>query len=366
MSDKKDIKDIKDVKDISVNKKIVDDVYEKYNYPSVDKLKKLLKIDGYDITAKEIKEILSKKQEVEQFKEVQKSKHKMGHITSVGPNLQIQADIYYMQKYHKSNRGYKYILACIDIFTRKLYCEPLRSKDVYDVIKAFDFIFKKLGYPFVLTSDSDSTFLSDECQAFFKKHNINHTTVPVGDHASLGLIDRVARTLKTILHKKFMIHKSTNWIDALPTIVENYNNTPHVAIDDITPNKANTDENISKIIDINNEKRDVITTFKNEFEPGDKVRIRLEGYYKKTEGQWSDEVYTVEKVIGKTVLLTDGKVKKYDMLLKVAPDSITIENPIKVAKKQYKQELIHKKEDIKEENIVREKRVRKPIDRLNL
>ena len=351
----------------SEKENIIEEFYTKYNYPAADKLLKLLKAEGEtNITRKEIQDYLNKKVEVQQFKESKKSKKKLGHITAVGPHLQCQLDIYYMQKYYKANKGFKYILACIDIFTRKLYCVAIKLKDNKDVITGLEQIFKKLGYPFIITSDSDSTFLSDECQAYFEKHHINHTTVPIGDHASLGLIDRVARTLKTILHKRFLIFQTTNWVDVLPTIVEQYNNSPHVAIDDIKPNDATLPENVSKIVDINNEKRDEVTTFKNEFEPNDKVRIKLEGFNKKTEGQYSDEIYIVEKASGKTVLLTNGDIKKYDMLLKVAPDTVTTINPIKNAKKEHKQEMIHKKLDVKEDNIIRTKRTINKPDKLNL
>ena len=346
---------------------IIEFFYEKYNYPAVDKLYKLLKAEGEtDITKKEIQDYLSRKDEVQQFKESKKSKKKLGHITAHLPHLQCQIDIFFLQKYYKANRGFKYILACIDIFTRKLYCVPIKLKEIDNVIEGLEEIFKTLGYPLLITSDSDSTFLSKQCKAYFEKHQINHTTVPIGDHASLGLIDRVARTLKTILHKRFLISKTTNWIDVLPTIVEQYNNSPHVAIDDIKPNDATLPENISKIIDINNEKRDEVTTFKNEFEPNDKVRIKLEGFNKKSEGQYSDEIYTVEKVSGKTVFLTNGDVKKYDMLLKIAPDTITTINPIKTAKKEHKQEMIHKKLDVKEDNIIRTKRTINKPEKLNL
>ena len=79
--------------------------------------------------------------------------------------------------------------------------------------------------------------------------------VPKDDHASLGLIDRVARTLKTILHKRFVKSGTTNWIDNLSTVVNQYNNTPHSAIDDIKSNDAEKPENIYTIIDINLEKK---------------------------------------------------------------------------------------------------------------
>jgi predicted DNA-binding antitoxin AbrB/MazE fold protein len=40
-------------------------------------------------------------------------------------------------------------------------------------------------------------------------------------------------------------------------------------------------------------KRKEKTTFKIELREGDKVRIVLTGFHKKSEGQFSDEVYTV-------------------------------------------------------------------------
>lgn len=348
--------------------KIIEEYYNNFNYPSYEKLFKILKADGHNISKKEIQEQLSKKEEVQQFKEVKKSKKKHGHIIAVAPNTQFQVDIYYMMKYYKDNKNYKYILACVDIFTRKLYCVPMKTKEIDEVVSSLTELFKEAGMPFVLTSDSDSTFLSKECQNFLNKNNVIHHTVPVGDHSSLGIIDRIARTLKTILHKRFLITKSLNWVDVLPTIVQQYNNSPHSSIDDIKPNQATTPENVSRIIDINNEKSNDISTYKNEFKVGDKVRIKIEGYNKKTEGQFYDKVYIVKETHGKTVLLDNDVIKKYDMLLKVHDDTVIAEpnNLIKKAKKDYKGELIRKKEDIEEVNIRVGTRERKKVEKLNL
>ena len=52
-----------------------------------------------------------------------------------------------------------------------------------------------------------------------------------------------------------------------------------------------------------------------------KVRLRISGIFKKgTEPRWSDEFYTVEKTIGNTVYLSDGKKYKRNNLLKI-PDN---------------------------------------------
>ena len=333
--------------------------YEKYNFPSADKLYKLLKANGNDIKKKDIETFLNKQEEAQIFKEVKKSKKKLGHITASSPNFTWQLDIYYLMKYYKQNHGFKYILACVDVFTRKAYCIPMKNKDNDDVKLSLKLLFKEAGvYPFVITSDSDSTFLSKECQEIFEKHNIIHDTVPIGDHASLGIVDRFARTLKTILHKRFIKKDTTNWVDVLPTIINQYNNTPHTAIDDITPNEADKPENIYKIIEINMEKRNEKTTFNNPFNVGDHVRIELNGFNKKSEGQFSNEIHTVKEINGKRVTLDNGVVKKYDMLTKISHvPEIKKPNIIKKAKEDYEQKKLLKREDQKQENI-RETRTR--------
>jgi hypothetical protein len=90
---------------------------------------------------------------------------------------------------------------------------------------------------------------------------------------------------------------------------------------------------------LNVEKRKEKTTFKNEFNESNKVRIVLTGFHKKSEGKLSDEVYTVKEARGKTVILADGKIKKYVMLLKVhndTPNNIINKSPIIKANRRKK------------------------------
>jgi len=337
---------------------IIEEYYNNFNYPSIDKLYKLLKADGHDIKKKDIESYLNKQQEAQVFKEAKKTKNQLGHITSMRENYIWQLDIFYLMKYHKQNQEFKYILECMYVFTRKDYCIPMKLKDNNEVKLGLKLLFKEAGYPLIITSDNDSTLLSDECQEIFNKHDIIHDVVPKGDHASLGIIDRFARTLKTILHKRFVKYDTTNWVDVLPKIVNQYNNSPHSGIDNIKPNEANKPENIYKIMELNMEKKQAKTTFDNPFQEGDNVRVELSGMHKKSEGKFSNEIYKVVEVRGKRVLLNDGKVRKYDMLSKVlhVPE---VQKPdvIRKAKEDYEQEKLLKREDQKQENI-RETRTR--------
>ena len=87
---------------------------------------------------------------------------------------------------------------------------------------AFKLIISKhsRAVPKIITSDSDSIFLSDELQTLFKKLGIIHNTVILNDHHALGLIDRFALTLKTIFSKCFIRYNNTNWVDILQTIIK--------------------------------------------------------------------------------------------------------------------------------------------------
>ena len=75
-----------------------------------------------------------------------------------------------------------------------------------------------------------------------------------------------------------------------------------------------------------------------------KVRLRISGIFKKgTEPKWS-EFYTVQKTIGNTVYLSDGKKYKRDNLLKI-PDN-TKESTVKNIIAQNNQEEKGKQEAI--------------------
>ena len=344
---------------------IIEEVWEKYNYPSVDKLYKLLKDEKYDIKRSDITNYLNSKVEVQLLKETKDSKKKLGHITSFKPNSVWNMDIFYLQKYYKSNHGYKYILCCIDIFTRFVYCEPMKTKEIDEVINAFYIIIRKTK-PYVIVSDSDSTFLSNEFQKMLNKNEIALNPVPLHDHHSLGIIDRFARTIKTILHKRFIKYNDKNWVDYLPKIIQNYNNSPHSSLDNIKPNEAQEPENASVIYDINIEKSKRKTTYKpTTFNVDDYVRIKItDKFAKKSEGKYQDEVYQIKSITGKIITLDNDVKVKYDLIQKVSKPienaQPKIKNFIKKAKKEYQTELLHKKIEIKPENILDTKRIRKP------
>ena len=125
----------------------------------------------------------------------------------------------------------------------------MKRKNNVSVLHAFKSIIQDNHCkPTVIISDSDSTFLSNSFDEFVKEHHIIQNVVPIGDHHSLGIIDRFALTLKRILTKQREITKSSNWIDSFDKIINVYNKTDHEALGGLSPNEAQQDKNKQKIL----------------------------------------------------------------------------------------------------------------------
>lgn len=77
-----------------------------------------------------------------------------------------------MDKFGKSNNGSKYILVFIDVFTRRAYAIPMKTKSINDTSQALERFCENNFPPTVLNCDNDSSFMGREFQNVIKEHNI--------------------------------------------------------------------------------------------------------------------------------------------------------------------------------------------------
>jgi hypothetical protein len=75
----------------------------------------------------------------------------------------LQLDILVLKKYETSNNGYGYILCIMDVFSRKAWYYPMKTKGLSDTTSAIKKFFSKSGlHKFnkealvIIMSDSDS------------------------------------------------------------------------------------------------------------------------------------------------------------------------------------------------------------------
>jgi hypothetical protein len=337
--------------------------YKQFNFPASSTFVKQLKNEGIKITKKEIDDFLVSRVEQQQTTIQSNRKKLLGKIVAYRPLSLIQMDIFDMQNYTRTNKGYKYILCIIDVFTRKVWTYSMKKKDNENVQESFKKFLQQSGIqnntPTILMSDNDSTFINKSFQEILEKNKIIHQPNIIDDHHALGLIDRFARTIKTIFTRLFVQTKSDNWIDHIDEIVGNYNNNGHTAIDNIKPNDAFLKKNLKKIYNINYEKS-LFNISVSDIDVNDKVRIKLKGKFRKgTDARYTDEVYTVTKVRGNSITLDDDKVYKRSSLLIVPPTTVSNEkNVIVRVQRQNKIERNIQQEGLDLSNIVSNKRRR--------
>lgn len=302
--------------------KIIEETYIEFNLPSVDKLYTILKKQGHNISKDKIKSFIDKLNEQQLTKQTKEDKNKFGSIVAFHPNKNFQIDIFDLSKYSSYNKNFKYIFVMIDIFSRMVYAIPLKNKDIDSTTKAIgDIIKKNKLQPNSIMSDSDSSFLGSKFQTLLDKNNIHHDTVIIDDHHALGIIDRFARTLKTIFTRIFLRNKTKNWIDDLDNVISAYNKTPHSSLNNIAPRDASEQDNQDIIFKINQEKNKK-NTHESDLSKNDLVRIKITGLFKKgTDPTFSDEVYKVISAKGKTIELDDNKKYKRENLLLVPKDT---------------------------------------------
>ena len=198
------------------------------------------------------------------------------------------ADLADMQLLSKYNKGIRFLLCVIDIFSKYAWVVPLKDKKGISIVKAFQSILKQSNRkPNKTWVDKGSEFYN----AFFKKWLRDNDIVMYSTHneGKSVVAERFIRTLKSKIYK-YMTSVSKNvYIDKLDDIVDEYNNTYHTTIK-MKPADVKDNTYINADKEINNKDpkfkvgdRVIISKYKNIF---------AKGYMP----NWSEEVFVIKKV----------------------------------------------------------------------
>jgi hypothetical protein len=338
-----------------MNNNIIDEIYNENNFPSLEKLYKLVKSDHPKITKNEVKEFLDNVLGEQLLKTTRKtSRKKLGTITANYENELWQLDIFDLSKFGKFNSNYLYILCGIDVFSRKAYCQAMKNKDAPDCIKAFENMISNNNTPASLFSDNDSAFLSTSFSSMLDRKKIAFNVNTLNDHHALGIIDSFAKRLKLIISKTMLRNKDKIWVSHLQTIISKYNNQKLPALKDIRPNQVTEPKNNSVVFDINVVKAKKTIT-KSDLLVGDRVRVKItKKFTKSSDIQFSDQIYKVIEIQGGNITLDSGQTVKRAQVLKVSAltQSQTGPNVISQANKSHKVDRVLKSDGIDQSNII--------------
>ena len=202
-----------------------------------------------------------------------------------------------MQKFSKWNKGIKYLLMVIDVFSKYGWIKPLKDKKTETVSLAFDEIFKSKRKPTMLWTDKGSEFISKHFKDFLKKKDLKlyHTK----NEEKSSIVERWNKTIKNKMWKMFTVNNNTVYWDKLDNIVNNYNNTRQSSIK-MSPVEASKKKNESKVS--SNLYGDLVydSPGKSNFAIGDKVRISKYKRFVFDKGytpNWTEEIFVIDNVI---------------------------------------------------------------------
>ncbi len=136
-------------------------------------------------------------------------------------------DLVDMQQYKGENFGYAWIFSMIDVFSKKLYSFPLKTKSAEDILTTLRSFFATNPRPKVFQSDNDPSFHSKQFKAVMKAMGIKHVFSKTYSPTSNSIIERVQGTIKNAIYHHFNLQNNHKWISILQPIVRNYNNTIH-------------------------------------------------------------------------------------------------------------------------------------------
>lgn len=130
----------------------------------------------------------------------------------------------------KENQMNKYLLVIVDIFSRKIYAEPIKNKGSQNVVNAFKEIMERArASPSTLLTDRGTEFRS---QAFKKlcEENYIFQKFTYSDDIHAGMVERANRTIKNRLYKLMTNLNTKNWVKYIQNIVDGINNSVNRSI----------------------------------------------------------------------------------------------------------------------------------------
>jgi hypothetical protein len=202
-------------------------LYRDSGYPATERLWQIVKKEGVTgVTKGDIAKFISDQTTAQLHTRAPDPKRNAIPITTSAGSRDFQMDLLDFQAVkNKGNKGMAWTFIIEDIFNRKAYMEPIRTKSPEDVLPALKNAFNNLGIPMRITSDDGAEWKGTVAK-FLHDQNIS-LDAQAHLHSRMGVIDSFARFVKNSFGKHFTATQSTNWIDYVPTLLAAYHRTPH-------------------------------------------------------------------------------------------------------------------------------------------
>ena len=146
-----------------------------------------------------------------------------------------------MQSLSKKNKGVKYLLCAIDLFSKYAFVVPLKDKKGISIVNAFNKIIKQSDRkPNKIWVDQGGEFYNHVFKRWSSGNDIIMYSTFNEDKSVVA--ERIIRTLKNNLYKHMTATGKNVYFDVLDDVVDEYNNTKHNTIK-MKPKDVKNDNN---------------------------------------------------------------------------------------------------------------------------
>jgi len=208
---------------------------------------------------------------------------------SKGINDLFQADLVDLSSLSSYNDGFRYLLTCIDVFSKYAWCIPLKTKSGRDVSAAFERILADRTCT-MLQTDKGTEWLNSVMQSLLNGRGIRFYTSENED-IKASIVERFNRTIKSKMWRYFTYKNTRRYLDVLDDLVHSYNNTYHRSIG-MKPTEVDSsmEQQVRERLYPLKPK-----TFKWKFDLNDHVRMSMhrESFQKGYTGNWSEELFVI-------------------------------------------------------------------------
>ena len=207
------------------------------------------------------------------------------------------ADLFEMGKFSDWNKGFKYLLMVIDVFSKFGWIEPLKDKKGETVAAAFEKLFKLGRQPRLLWTDKGKEFYNKNVNQLLSKKNIKLYSTENEEKSSVA--ERFNRTIKQMMWKMFSANNNTIYIDKIDELLKTYNNSWHRSVR-MSPFFASDIKNSNQVF-ANLYSDEIYKPVKKpKFRIGDKVRIskyKRKLFDKGFTPNWTEEVFVIDGIL---------------------------------------------------------------------
>ena len=279
------------------------------SFGGADRLYRDVKEEGtFRLSRKQISDWLLKQDAYTLHKPLRRN-FKRGRVYVGGIDEQWQMDLADVQSLKQFNDGYRYLLVCVDVFSKYAWIVPLKSKTGPALVEALKVILTSGRKPEKIMTDQGTEFFNKHFKTLLNSENIK--LFNTFNETKASIVERVIRTFKTRMWRYFTAKRTMRYVDMLPDLVYSYNHTKHRSIK-TKPALVNSENEDKVFHTLYGSVLDKVRPARYKFNIGDQVRIsKIKGKFENSYlPNFSKEIFTVSKMLPRNPPVY--KLKDYD------------------------------------------------------